>query len=70
MEAERLSAYSGRKMAAVAHPIKHGLMDFLGDPCPFLFEDKCSVHEVRPFACRTHRSFDSDSYWLLAQTEN
>jgi uncharacterized protein len=26
-------------------------------------DDKCSVYEVRPFACRTQRSFDIDSYW-------
>jgi Fe-S-cluster containining protein len=29
---------------------------YLRVPCPFLKEGKCSVYEVRPFACRLHHT--------------
>lgn len=32
----------------------------IGVPCPFLHEQRCSVYEHRPNACRTHFSLDVD----------
>ena len=32
-------------------------------PCPFLTNDECTIYEDRPLTCRTHVSFDKDSYW-------
>lgn len=63
LEAERLAAVSGRTMAPVVRPTEHNDAKFSGVPCPFLVNDECSVYEARPFACRNHRNFDSDSYW-------
>ena len=63
IEADRLAAASGRRAATLNRPIVHDLAEFNGVPCPFLVGDVCSVYEVRPFACRTHMSFDTDSYW-------
>lgn len=63
IEAERLATYSGRTAASLTKPIEHAPAEFSGIPCPFLVDERCSVYEVRPFACRAHRSFDADSYW-------
>ena len=63
VEAERLAAASGRRMARVSRPLQHPLKKFSGVACPFLIDDTCSVYEARPFACRMHMSFDLDSYW-------
>jgi Fe-S-cluster containining protein len=29
----------------------------IGEPCPFLKDNSCSVYEVRPFLCRRHQVF-------------
>lgn len=63
IEAERLSAASGRRMAALLHPIRHPEDRYAGEACPFLVDDACSVYEVRPYACRAHYSFDTSDYW-------
>lgn len=52
LEAERLSAASGRPMAQVIAPVSHVETEFSGTPCPFLLNDECSICEVRPFAWR------------------
>lgn len=63
IEAERLSAASGKQMASVKQPTRHSIDEFTGSPCPFLVEDSCSVYEARPYACRAHFSFDTSAYW-------
>lgn len=63
LEAERLAEFSGRMPATLAGPVAHAPSDFSGVPCPFLVEERCSVYEVRPLACRSHRTFDVDNYW-------
>ena len=63
VEAERLSAVSGKPMASVKQPTRHSKEEFTGSPCPFLVADSCSVYEARPYACRAHFSFDTSSYW-------
>jgi|SRR5882672_598107 len=63
VEAERLAALSGRRMARVVAPIKHSEARFAGVPCPFLRDDACSVYDSRPYACRAHYSFDVTAYW-------
>jgi Fe-S-cluster containining protein len=32
-------------------------------PCPFLIGGKCSIYEVRPFACRRHVALTKTSHW-------
>lgn len=63
LEAERLAAVSGRRMQVPHRPVTHDEGRFAGVPCPFLVDDVCSVYDSRPYACRTHFSFDLDSYW-------
>ncbi len=29
----------------------------IGEPCPFLIDDSCSIYEFRPFVCRRHQVF-------------
>ena len=29
----------------------------IGEPCPFLIDNKCSIYEFRPFVCRRHQVF-------------
>lgn len=33
---------------------------FLGQPCPFLVEDRCSIYASRPLICRLHNSLHDD----------
>lgn len=63
IEAERLSAASGRRMVNVAQPIRHSEDRFAGVTCPFLVNDECSVYDTRPYACRAHYSFDTNAHW-------
>ncbi len=35
--------------------------EYVGQPCPFLKDNKCSIYQVRPFSCRVHYSLDKDS---------
>lgn len=34
---------------------------YVGKPCPFLVDDKCSIYKHRPFACRVHFSMADNS---------
>lgn len=34
-----------------------------GGPCPFLFNQSCSIYDVRPYVCRKHVVFTNSSYW-------
>lgn len=70
IEAERLSVLSRRLMTPVKHPIRHSQEEFSGVPCPFLADDKCSVYEARPYACRAHYSFDTSAYWCHPERSN
>lgn len=70
IEAERLSVLSRRLMTPVKHPIRHSQEEFSGVPCPFLVDDKCSVYEARPYACRAHYSFDTSAYWCHPERSN
>lgn len=70
IEAERIAAYSGRRMASLSRPQRHALEDFNGVPCPFLKDSACSVYEHRPFACRAHYSFADTAYWCHPDRSN
>ena len=34
---------------------------YSGIPCPFLFNNECSIYEVRPYKCRRFIIFDDDN---------
>ncbi len=68
LEAERLAAVSGKRLATVVRPMVHKQDHFAGIPCPFLKNEKCSVYAHRPLACRAHFSFAADDY--VCQPEN
>ena len=70
IEAERLSAASGKRMASVRAPLRRSTDEFSGVPCPFLVGDVCSVYEARPYACRAHQSFDTDAFWCQPERSN
>jgi Fe-S-cluster containining protein len=63
VEAERLATLSGKRIARGPFPVSNHLEKYVGVPCPFLIEDKCSVYDACPYACRAHFSFDTSSYW-------
>lgn len=61
-EAEALSKASGRPMTIPAVWNEFETVEkFQGAPCPFLIENRCSVYDSRPFACRVHYSLDRDN---------
>lgn len=33
----------------------------MGEPCPFLVDNACSIYEVRPLTCRLHHSLDASA---------
>lgn len=70
-EAEMIGEFIGRAPATLpagspTAPAKPS--GKFGIPCPFLKENRCSVYEVRPVACRTHIVLDIDN--LLCGYEN
>ncbi|MFP5213672.1 MAG: hypothetical protein ACLGPL_09855 [Acidobacteriota bacterium] len=42
----------------------------LEQPCPFLYNNLCSVYEYRPFACRMHFSLSSPHWCRSAHFQN
>lgn len=62
-EAEAISRFTGRPMVEADGPeIGVRLADlFVGRPCTFLKEGKCSIYPVRPLACRGQFNLDSDN---------
>jgi uncharacterized protein len=63
LEAEAISAASGRAAARVSGTIAHPQDKFVGSPCPFLTEDECSIYENRPLSCRKHASYFTTEKW-------
>lgn len=63
-EAERLQKASGRPMTRLLHRTLEEValagLEFVGKPCPFLIDDKCSVYQSRPLICRVHHSLNPD----------
>lgn len=67
LEAEKITNYVG--IAAIKQAFtddpremlqRHEAMlkNYTAVPCTFFKEEKCSIYEVRPFACRIHHSLD------------
>ena len=54
---------SGRIAAPLVTSREHDNREFLGQPCPFLVDNACSVYDVRPLVCRSHFSFDATAHW-------
>lgn len=63
-EAVRLAEASGRTMRRLDHRTIEEVMtaglEFVGRPCPFLLNEKCSVYASRPLVCRVHHSLNDD----------
>ncbi|PHM20673.1 MAG: hypothetical protein CK604_07110 [Curvibacter sp. PD_MW3] len=57
LEADLLGRVSGRKPANIEKSIKHEVGKFVGQDCPFLVDDVCSVYSDRPLSCRKHASY-------------
>ncbi len=64
-EAKRIAQFLGRryvKQTKLKNPLDIAvrsdemIQKYLRVPCPFLKRGKCSVYEVRPFACRLHHT--------------
>ena len=64
-EARRIAQFLGRRyvkqaqckdLLSVAKKGDDMVQKYLRVPCPFLKDGKCSVYEVRPFACRLHHT--------------
>lgn len=56
LEAREISKAAGVRYVDVRQPmaIRDAQELFMGDPCPFLVEGKCSVYSVRPLSCRVY----------------
>lgn len=61
-EAERLAEATGRPMTGlpIRDPRTINRDAYMGEPCPFLVDNACSVYEVRPLACRLHHNLGYD----------
>ena len=58
---------SGRIAAPLVTSREHDNREFLGQPCPFLVDNACSVYDVRPLVCRSHFSFDATAHWCAPE---
>ncbi len=63
IEASQIAEHTGRRPVALKTPMTHDVSTFLGQPCPFLKEDICSIYDQRPMVCRKHFNFDETPYW-------
>lgn len=63
MEAESIAAATGRPAAIVTETIAHPQEEFIGNPCPFLRANECSIYDHRPLACRKHSSYFTTEKW-------
>jgi len=56
LEAREIAKKAGRAYTDVKHPIpvEQAQEEFMGKPCPFLKEGRCSVYSVRPISCRVY----------------
>lgn len=70
VEAERIARKTGRKLKTPRADTYHSAQKYAGVPCPFLSESRCSIYDERPLACRSHASFDVDSYWCEPERMN
>ncbi len=61
-EAKKIGEHIGIKPKYVPMTMDRDQMvqAYMGVPCPFLKQKKCSIYEVRPSACRTH--FNMSAY--------
>lgn len=70
VEAERIEKSTGKKAKFLRADTCHPVTKFAGVPCPFLVNRRCSIYEDRPLLCRSHASFDVDSYWCAPERMN
>jgi len=62
-EAAAIERATGRLARTIASSMPHASGEYNGIPCPFLVDERCSIYEHRPLACRMHVSFYSNAYW-------
>jgi Fe-S-cluster containining protein len=61
-EAEELAKASGRKMQTPdVYDAPDAIERYQGIPCTFLKDNRCTVYNNRPIACRIHISVDRDN---------
>jgi uncharacterized protein len=70
IEAKQIEATTGHKHVGLSSSKIHDTAEFSGQPCPFLKNASCSIYAARPFACRTHFSFDTTNYWCHPKRSN
>ena len=63
IEAAQIADHTGRRAVALKTSQMPDSSKFLGQPCPFLTANECSIYDHRPMACRQHFSFDETAYW-------
>jgi Fe-S-cluster containining protein len=64
-EAVTIADERGLEVATLERYALKGNDDYKGTPCPFLKENRCSIYDSRPIACRLHFNLDADN--LLCQ---
>lgn len=62
-EANYIGDSTHRKPYILTKSKIHKEDQYLGNECPFLKENACSIYEFRPYVCRKHVSFDESAYW-------
>ncbi len=60
LEAQHITRATGIAAASL-RPGRHTPLGYAKTPCPFLVQDRCSIYEWRPFACRSLASTDRDA---------
>jgi Fe-S-cluster containining protein len=59
-EAQVIAEHAKQEMTVPDSYVMEPNMKYVGTPCPFLKNDKCSIYSSRPFACRVHYNMDRD----------
>jgi Fe-S-cluster containining protein len=60
-EADQIAKETSTKINKEIEYVHHAKMEYNGTPCPFLKDNRCSIYNSRPIACRVHYILDKDN---------
>ena len=64
------ATYLERSLGIQREPPLLPLVETHGLPCPFLWNNECTIYQHRPYACRKHLTLDASAYWCQPDRAN